>query len=137
MSAINVEQAIYYLLKNSSSITALCPDTSIYYLKGPENASYPIITYQRISTTLKDLTITGTNGIAMANIQIATFDTTLSSAKQIANKIMQLLHGYKGTVDNFQILEIKQVNEFDSYEYENFVYQCYQSFNVYYVESLT
>ena len=132
----NAEMAIYSLLKNDAILTALYPAKSIYYLQSPENAPYPLITYQKISASWRNLTNTGRNNIANAHIQVVAFDGDLSNAKTIAKEIRTLLHGFRGMVEDFEILEIRQINEFDTFETENSVYQCYQSFVVYHVEKL-
>ena len=132
----NAEMAIYNLLKNDSILIQLCPAASIYYLQSPENAAYPLITYQKISASWRNLTNTGKNNIANAHIQVVAFDGNLANAKAMAKEIRTLLHGYRGMVEDFEILEIRQVNEFDMFETENSVYQCYQSFVVYHVEEL-
>ena len=90
------EIAVYTLLKNAAAVSTLV-GARIYPLAAPQNPTYPLITYQRISGP-RWTTMDGPTGMAQPRIQVDAFATTYAGAKALATAIRTTLDGHRGTV---------------------------------------
>lgn len=91
-----VEPAIYELLKNVIDVNSVC------WMKAPDNKTPPFIIYQQVdSNEFAKNTLNraaGETGKVQAFIQVDSYDTSPSTAKENAKAIEEILAGYSGTV---------------------------------------
>ena len=85
------------------------------YPRLPEQATYPAIRYQRISTT-RNHSLDANVGVTEAGIQIDCIATTYSQAKTLADAIRVILHGFKGTWGTLIARHVSLETENDFYE---------------------
>lgn len=85
---MTVEEAIYlYLTANNIS--------RIYPVVFPDDVVFPAVRYQMLDA-LPEYSHQGKSGLTQTRIQFSCFGRTYSAANNMAEKIKELLSGYKG-----------------------------------------
>lgn len=90
------EEALQVLILSDADIQTLIEDR-IYPLVAPQKASFPRVTYQRISTEYDEHTL-GPSGLVRSIIQIDTWSKGAKQAATLAELIRRALHGHQGRV---------------------------------------
>ena len=91
-----IEEAITAHLTTTAGLAALI-GTRVSPLRLPENPTYPVVTYQRISAP-RIQSHTGPSGLAYPRFQFDCYATTYLRAKHVAEQVRLALDGYVGTM---------------------------------------
>lgn len=116
-----IEQAIHAKVLATAAITAIC-SSRVYAIKVPQGATFPAISYERVSTGLRDLTHNGTNQVAEPIFQFNCFADNPKTAKQLAAELRKALHGWSGTQSGETIFRSQVINELDLWDDEIEIY---------------
>ena len=118
-----IEKAIRtYLLAQSSisSIIGSGDSARIYPLRLPQAATFPALTYQRISGD-RVRNLGGPTGTAMSRIQFDAWDQEdaaggYSSVKTLADVVRRAIDGVEGTMGDVAVQQVYFENDRDAYE---------------------
>ena len=108
-----IESALYSRLTGYSSLATLV-STRIYPNAIPQNATFPAIAYQVISTD-RNYRHAGQSNNALPRIQITVEAASYSSVVAVCAAVRAALSGYKGTVGTVVIGGIFLETEYDGY----------------------
>lgn len=117
-----IDSAIYTRLSTYADVLAIV-STRIYPMRLIQNVTFPAISYDRVSTDVRDLTHTGTNQTAQGTFQISCFAENPKIAKQLGAAVVKALHGWKGTVSGEKIFRSMVLNETDLFDEEVNIFQ--------------
>jgi len=92
MSA-ELEKGLFSILSGNSPQTSA---ESRIYPRLPQGVTLPAIRYQRISTE-RTLSLTGPVGVNNGTVQVDCRADSYSEAKDLADEVRGILHGYSGT----------------------------------------
>lgn len=110
--------------------TVLAPVSTRVYPKLPQVPTFPLVRYQRISTS-RDVNVDATRGgVNSYDIQIDCMAKSYSEAKQLAKSTSDLMHTYRGSWASYQcqlcVLESESdFEEIDGDDYTAWVSQRY------------
>lgn len=90
------ETILFTKLSGTAALTALV-GTRIYPLIIPQGATYPAVTYQRISTMAREGCMSEDDGLARARIQVTAWAETFTSAKAVIDQVRQALQRWTTT----------------------------------------
>jgi hypothetical protein len=122
-----IEQAIRYILVNDATVKAIT--THCWPVMIPQDATYPLILYTRISGE-RDHVLQGPSGMAHPRFQLDAFAETYTGAKALANAIREALDGYRGTAAGTRIGSCLIDSERDIYESEIEIYRISQDYMI-------
>ena len=126
-----IENSIRYILVNDVTVAALT--TRCYPVKLPQDPTYPLILYTRI-TGIRDHVLSGPSGHAHPRFQIEAWAETYAAAKALAAAMREALDGYSGTVEGVDIGSCLIDSERDIYENEIEVYRVVQDWMIWHSE---
>lgn len=135
MTTYYIEDALYSKLSGDSSISSIV-GTRIYPVKMPDDPTFPVITYQRISS-IREPTMSGRSEYCDCIFQIDSWSLSYDTTKQLAESIFLLLEGFKGVVSSVDIQAILTQNEIDLYEDDVKVFRRSQTYRIVYSEGAT
>jgi len=92
---MQIEKSIRSLLINDAAVSGYISGR-VYPIYAPQNATYPCITYSRISTN-KEHTVTGSIGFAETTFQLNIIAEDYTTSRELADAVRLLLDGYKGS----------------------------------------
>lgn len=92
-----------------SALSAQTGTTKVYPILAPDNAKAPFIVYQRTGTQ-RDLAVDGPTGLLIASYRVDVYATSLKSAQNIADAIIDGLSQYTTAPINY----IRIDNEHDA-----------------------
>jgi hypothetical protein len=101
---MNVGQIIYGILSATTGVTSLV-STRIYPDMAPQNASFPYIVFQKLSTTPTD-TKEGVSPLDKMLVQIDCYSNNYDTAHSIAAAIRVALDRYTGTINGHKVDKI-------------------------------
>lgn len=133
----DLEQVLYSKLVGASAITDLV-STRVYPLKYPENATFPCITFQRISTVAGH-TMDGGGERRTSVIRVDCWDRGLSAyknAKTIARAVTSTLSNWRQTVSGVDVQSFMQENEIDTWDSEGGIARVIQSWRTFHSETI-
>lgn len=107
-----LEQGLYTMLSGASPQTTA---GSRVYPRVPQGATYPLIRYQRISTT-REQALTSAVGVTEAGIQVDCMASSYSAAKALADEVRTILHDYTGAWGTLVARHVALDTENDIYE---------------------
>lgn len=124
-----MEKGLYSLLSANSPQTAAA---ARIYPRLPQNATYPVIRYQRIETT-RQQSLDSNVGVVAATIQLDCIATSYSAAKSLADEVRSILHGYSGTWSTLQCQNVmlESENDFDYQDGDLVVHWVTQRYRIY------
>lgn len=128
----DIDTAIFNRLTGYSALTALV-STRIYRQHAPDNPTFPMITFQRISTS-REMTLEGVWGLVRSLYYFDVFGDEHASTKAIANQVLAALNGLRGTYSGMDIRSVLSDDEGDSYEEDVDVHRTTLSFYITYKE---
>ncbi len=121
-----IEIAISNKLLARSAIVALVVNR-IYYLKLPQNPTYPAISFFKVSDVRKhDI------DIASPRIQFDTWATSYLDAVRLSNEIRHALQREKGTFSGIKVIQGVYLNSEDMYEDDTKIYRVTSDYNIIY-----
>jgi len=106
-----VEKGIYARLTGQSGVTNLVR-TNIYPGIAPLNASFPYLTYFKVSGP-RIHAMKSDPGLACPRIQVSTWSTSYSQLKAIALQVRTALQDFSGTTGGVTFQRIFFENEYD------------------------
>jgi len=110
-----IEEAVYTHLKTDANVAALV-GTRIYPLVAPQDAAYPLLVYQRISTP-RVRSHSGPSGLAYPRIQITCAADQYDVTRSLANTVRASMDGFKGLLGSLvDVGAVFAENEIDEYE---------------------
>lgn len=98
---MTLEEGLVSYLNSIAGITAQA-GTRVYPAPAPEDATYPLIVYQRIST-VRVRSMLGGSQLAKARLQINAHAQTYAAAKTLADEIRNALDDYAGTMGTVNV----------------------------------
>jgi hypothetical protein len=101
---MNVGQIIYGILSATTGVTSLV-STRIYPDMAPQNATFPYIVFQKLSTTPTD-TKEGVSPLDKMLVQIDCYSNNYDTAHSIAAAIRVALDRYTGTINGHKVDKI-------------------------------
>jgi hypothetical protein len=101
---MNVGQIVYGILSATTGVTSLV-STRIYPDMAPQNATFPYIVFQKLSTTPTD-TKEGTSPLDKMLVQIDCYSNNYDTAHSIAAAIRVALDRYTGTINGHKVDKI-------------------------------
>lgn len=116
-----IEKAIRKLLADAATTAA---DRIFPNVAPQDQATYPIIVYQRISTGREHSHTQRSSGLVSARIQIRAWAKTYDEAKVLDEAIRKAIDGYQGTVAvgspavDYEINSILATDDRDDYDEE-------------------
>ena len=91
-----IETAVRYLLINAATLTPTIADRVFFSLK-PQNENRASVVVSRVATT-RELVFKGPAGYSSGTLQLDCFAPDYPTAKQLAEAVRKVLHGFSGTV---------------------------------------
>jgi hypothetical protein len=91
---LSIEAALRALMIANTDVLAIV-STRIYPNLAPQNATFPLIIFQRIAS-VHDSYMLSASGFVSVNIQVDAYAETYSESKELADAIRVALHGYGG-----------------------------------------
>jgi hypothetical protein len=117
---VRLEEAIVTQLKNHTPLAALV-GTRIYPITYPQNATLPVVTYQRTAKT-PEYSHDGEAGVAESRFQISSFATSFAQVRDVASAVKGALRpwmaGAGGEFDGKRTTVFLE-SEFDMYTAED------------------
>ena len=108
---MSVEKDIRTYMLTRSAITDLV-STRIYASKLPQEATFPSIAYNRIST-VRTYSQSGDSNLTKPRIQYSCFAETYEGARNLAEQIVSEMSGFKGTAGSSTIYASFVENDLD------------------------
>ncbi len=99
------------------------------YPRTPQNATFPLIRYTRI-TTDRNLALDGAVGTTSASIQVDCMAESYSDSKTLADEVRVLLHGYTGALSTLtaRLVKLDTENDFNEHDGDNVTYWVSQRY---------
>ncbi|MEE9451097.1 MAG: DUF3168 domain-containing protein [Ignavibacteriaceae bacterium] len=107
-------------MKTRTAITDIV-GSRIYFMKLPQDATFPSLVSNRISTT-RTYSHSGDSSMTTPRIQYSCFAETYSDAKDLAEQIVSEMSGFKGTAGSSTIYSSFVENELDLLDPESKLY---------------
>jgi len=127
-----IEQGLYDLLSSDQALSQLV-GARIYPVLIPEETTYPAITYQGVTGSVKP-SVDG-RAYSEKSIQIDAWGNTYGDIKCVQAALHRILDGYVGTLsDGTRVLSSLRINEFDAYESDARVYRSITEYQFQFVE---
>ena len=133
---MSIEAALRGLLVANSPVNTVVSGR-IYPTRTPDNATFPCISYQRVSTQ-REHTLESPGNFTTCFFQLDIWAQKLSPtnvggaevARDLARKVQTALDGFRGTVSGVDIQGILSENESHGYENDIEVYRVTQQWRV-------
>lgn len=110
-----IEEGLYSYLSGKAAISALV-STRVYPMLVPQGATYPAISYQKISGNHVRALSGSTAGLANPRIQINCWARTYSAAKSLAEQVRLAMDGYAGSMGSESVNACFLMDERDQFE---------------------
>lgn len=108
-----IEEGLWARLTGSPDVWLLA-ERRVYPAVIPQDAPYPAVAYQRIST-VRDLAHDGPAGMALARFQVTCVAETYAQARALANAVRETLDGFRGEMSGTTVHECAIENDVDDY----------------------
>ncbi len=97
-----LEAALSTHVTTTSAVTALI--STRFYPAGdvPQNPTYPLATYHRVSGT-RTANLGGASGLADPRYQISAVDTTYLGARGVLEELRKAVSGYQGLMGSLEV----------------------------------
>jgi len=128
-----MEAGLFSFLSGEQNVTALV-GSRIYPLKLPQAATYPAITYQRVSGD-RIRSLDGPSGLADPRIQLDLWDKTYSGVKALADTVRGALDGFRGLMGTDNIGGVLLLSDSDFYEQGVEVFRVIQDYSIWHKEN--
>lgn len=117
---MSLESDIRTYMKTRTAITDIV-GSRIYFQKLPQEAEFPLLVSNRISTT-RTYSHSGDSNMTTPRIQYSCFAETYAAAKDLAEQIVSEMSGFKGTAGSSTIYSSFVENELDMLDPESKLY---------------
>ena len=130
---MTIEASIWQILADDAGVGAQCADR-IYPVQVPQNATFPCVTYSRVSANRWSAMGSDT-GLVEKRIQVSSWGQTYAAANALAEAVRGALQRYRGTVDGVVIQDIFIDGDGpETWEDDAGAYQAVSDFRVIYEE---
>lgn len=135
-----LDEAIFGLITGVSAISTVISNR-MYPIKAPDNPTYPLITYQRVSNIREGMLTKEQPKLTETILQIDTWveqkvgENSLAILRNLSKNIRETLDAYRGIISGVDIQGILSENEFDQpWDEETKVYGVTQRFRIFHRE---
>ncbi len=128
-----LEQALYERMTAFAGLTALV-STRVYPSRAPQNATYPLVVYQRISGEHGEV-MEGSDGLGMARVQFLAWATTYASAKAVAEQVRLALQSRVGSLSGLAVTVVEAADIPDFWDDTSDIHGAGIDFTIYYEET--
>lgn len=132
---MGIEAALRTILTGNTPVNNVVSGR-IYPVRTPDNATFPCISYQRVSTQ-REHTLESAGNFTSCFFQLDIWCPRVSGsqggadmAQDLARKVQTALDGYRGTVTGVDIQGILSENESHGYENDIEVYRVTQQWRI-------
>lgn len=129
----NIDTAIYTRLSTHAGLAALV-STRIYPPPAPQDATYPLVTYQQISG-IREYAMTTQVGLVDGRFQFDVWAETRPGARTVAEQVRQALSNYRGTSDTIQVDFVRMDTELVDYDEDAALHRVLQDYIISYRET--
>ena len=102
---MSIESALATHLRTDATLSGLSVD--VYPNVAPQTASYPLIVYQILSGSAANH-MTGGSDLSEVSIDLSIYTDSVSQRDQIATRIKNILHGFRGSLGT-EALNVRNV----------------------------
>jgi hypothetical protein len=127
-----IEAGLHAHLSADAGVAALV-GTRIYPLLLPQSATYPALTYSRVSGPRLD-DLDGDAGLAHPAFQVTAWAPTYKAAKETAAAVRLALRGYRGPMGAADVADVRMIGDFDLYDQEAKVFHVAADFEIWHAE---
>ena len=124
---MSIDAALFSHVTADAGVAAAI-GTRFYPVRAPQNATYPLALYHRVSGNRTD-SLSGDSGLADPRFQISAMAATYAAAASAREALRQALSGYQGLMGAFVVTASVAVNEIDLFYDDVGLHQC--SFDVF------
>lgn len=137
---MSIHSALTTHLEGAAGITALC-STRIYPVALPQDAARPAMTYQRMSGSPHDHTITKASGTSLAKFRLMYWGNTHKAALSLAEAGRQAMQGFSGVVGGTSINAVVLIDDYDDFMQpqdgsEKGIFAVVHDYHIRYAESI-
>lgn len=130
----SIDTALYTRLSGFAGLAALV-GTGIYPPPAPQDATYPLVTFQQISGVRTHVMGPNETGFVDARFQVDSWATSSTSARAVAEQVRLALSCYRGTSDTIVIDLVVIENEQALYDDEVELHRIIHDYIVHYRET--
>jgi len=126
-----IEQAVLTELGNAAALVAIV-STRIYYVRAPQSVISPYVILSKVSAS-REQTHDGPAHLAYSEIQIFSFATTYTVAKEIAGIIQTTLQAFSGNMGDAPYVAVgacEYTDEVDDHDPDTNLYYVSQIFRI-------
>lgn len=109
--------ALYVYLQSVPPLVALVADR-VYPSRMPTGPVFPLVVYHRISTSGRELSHSGPDGLAVPRIQLDVWAQDPDTADAVAEELRIALHGHRGAMGDLEVGSVQIANDLDADEAE-------------------
>ena len=106
---------IFAHLAAQAAFVAIVADR-VYPRRLPQEAALPAVVYRRIGPTVRELSQSGSDGLADARFQFDVWATDPDEADAIASELVAAFHGYRGQMGDTVVGASRVANDIDDDE---------------------
>ena len=117
---MSLEADIRTYMLTRTAITDLV-STRIYFQKLPQNATFPLLVSNRISTK-REYSHSGDSNLTTPRVQYSCYAETWTAAKDLAEQIVSEMSGFSGTAGSTTVYSTFVENELDLNDPESKLY---------------
>lgn len=132
-----LEEALYTRLAAFAGLAALVTSgsiTRIYPVRVPQNAVYPLVSYNRVSGQ-RIYAFGIATGLVVTRMQVSSWDKSYSGVKAVAEQVRLALSNYAGVSAGVTIDDISMISDIDLYEEDTKIFQVAGDFSIDYRET--
>jgi hypothetical protein len=126
----SIDTALFTRLSGNVALAG----TRIYPPPIPQNATYPLVTYQQISG-VRDYVYSNQSGLVRARFQMDSYAETAMGARALAEQVRLCLSIYRGTSDTIVIDLIQIINEQRVYDEDVGLHRLIHDYQIDYREA--
>ena len=127
-----IQDGIYAFLIADAGVSAIV-GTRVYPILMPQNPTFELITYQKISG-VRGKQLSGTTGYARPVIQIDCWAESFLTAQTLADAVRSAVDGYSGLMGSDVVDRAQIMNEMDLYENETQIFRVSQDYEIWHTE---
>ncbi len=117
---MSLEADIRTYMKTRTAINDIV-GSRIYFAKLPQNATFPLLVSNRISTT-RNYSHSGDSNLTPARVQYSCYAETWAAAKDLAEQVVSEMSGFSGTAGSTTVYSTFVENELDLTDPESKLY---------------
>lgn len=128
-----LEEAVFARLQAVSGVTDLV-GTRVHPAPLPQGVGMPAVSYQRVSA-VRESAMGSDVGVARVRIEVSSWSTQYSGAKQLATAVRAALQRFRGTSAGVEVLDVFVANDLDLFEEERELHRVLTDFDIWHREA--